>query len=35
MSEDQAVETAMRAGLRGADVLEWGVDYARRKAGGA
>jgi protein tyrosine phosphatase (PTP) superfamily phosphohydrolase (DUF442 family) len=35
MSEDQAVEAAMRAGLRGADVLEWGVDYARRKAGGA
>jgi protein tyrosine phosphatase (PTP) superfamily phosphohydrolase (DUF442 family) len=35
MSEDQAIETAMRAGLRGADVLEWGVDYARRKTGGA
>ena len=35
MSEDEAIETAMRAGLRGADVLEWGVDYARRKAGDA
>lgn len=35
MSEDQAIETAMRSGLRGADVLEWGVDYARRNAGDA
>ncbi len=32
MTEDTAIETAMRTGLRGADVLEWGLDYARRKA---
>ena len=32
MTEDTAIETAMRIGLRGADVLEWGLDYARRKA---
>jgi protein tyrosine phosphatase (PTP) superfamily phosphohydrolase (DUF442 family) len=31
MSEDDAVEAAMKAGLRGADLLEWGLDYARRK----
>ncbi len=34
MSEDQAVDAAMRIGLRGADLLEWGLDYARRKAPG-
>ena len=34
MDEDTAVETAMRVGLRGADLMEWGLDYARRKAGG-
>lgn len=34
MSEDEAVTAAMRVGLRGADLLEWGLDYARRKAGG-
>ena len=34
MSEDAAVEAAMRIGMRGADLLEWGVDYARRKTGG-
>jgi protein tyrosine phosphatase (PTP) superfamily phosphohydrolase (DUF442 family) len=34
LSEDDAVETAMRIGLRGADVLEWGLEYARRKTGG-
>lgn len=32
MSEDDAVEAAMKVGLRGADLLEWGLDYARRKA---
>jgi len=32
MPEEQAVEAAMRMGLRGADVMEWGLDYARRKA---
>ena len=25
---------AMKMGLRGADLLEWGLDYARRKTGG-
>jgi len=34
MSEDAAVEAAMRIGLRGADLLEWGLEYARRKTGG-
>jgi len=34
MSEDAAVEAAMRIGLRGPDLLEWGLDYARRKTGG-
>jgi protein tyrosine phosphatase (PTP) superfamily phosphohydrolase (DUF442 family) len=34
MSEDDAVEAATRIGLRGADLLEWGLDYARRKTGG-
>jgi protein tyrosine phosphatase (PTP) superfamily phosphohydrolase (DUF442 family) len=35
MSEDDAVETAMKIGLRGADLLEWGLDYARRKKEGS
>ena len=34
MDEESAVEAAMRVGLRGADLLEWGLDYARRKTGG-
>ena len=34
MSEDAAIEAAMKVGLRGADLLEWGLDYARRKTGG-
>lgn len=34
MGEDEAVEAAMRVGLRGVDLMEWGLDYARRKAGG-
>ena len=33
MSEEAAVQEAMRMGLRGSDVMEWGLDYARRKAG--
>jgi len=33
MAEDEAVESAMRIGLRGADLMEWGLDYARRRAG--
>jgi protein tyrosine phosphatase (PTP) superfamily phosphohydrolase (DUF442 family) len=32
MSEEAAIEAAMRIGLRGADLLEWGLDYARRRA---
>jgi hypothetical protein len=31
MSEEQAVQRAMRGGLRGAEILEWGVEYATRK----
>ena len=34
MSEDDAVDAAMQVGLRGADLLEWGLEYARRKTGG-
>ena len=30
MAEDDAVALAMRIGLRGADLLQWGVDYAHR-----
>jgi protein tyrosine phosphatase (PTP) superfamily phosphohydrolase (DUF442 family) len=33
MDEEQAVAAGMRMGLRGADVLEWGLDYARRHGG--
>ena len=33
MEEDDAVALAMRVGLRGADLMEWGLDYARRHAG--
>jgi protein tyrosine phosphatase (PTP) superfamily phosphohydrolase (DUF442 family) len=34
MPEDDAVDLAMQVGLRGADLLEWGLDYSRRKTGG-
>jgi protein tyrosine phosphatase (PTP) superfamily phosphohydrolase (DUF442 family) len=35
LEEQDAVEQAMRVGLRSAELMEWGVDYARRnqKAG--
>ena len=33
MEEDDATDAAMRIGLRGADLLEWGLDYARRRGG--
>ena len=33
MSEEDATEAAQAIGLRGANLLEWGLDYARRKAG--
>ena len=34
MSEDDAVATAMQVGLRGADLLEWALEYTQRKTGG-
>jgi protein tyrosine phosphatase (PTP) superfamily phosphohydrolase (DUF442 family) len=34
MTEDAAVTAAMKVGLRGADLLEWGLEYAKREAGG-
>lgn len=30
MTEEEAIELAMRVGLRGADLLHWGVEYAGR-----
>lgn len=30
LEEDDAVAQAMRVGLRSAELMEWGVDYARR-----
>jgi protein tyrosine phosphatase (PTP) superfamily phosphohydrolase (DUF442 family) len=32
MEEEDAVGQAMRAGLRSAELLEWGLDYARRRS---
>jgi hypothetical protein len=32
LEEEDAVGQAMRIGLRSADLLEWGLDYVRRKA---
>ena len=32
MGEDDAIALAMRIGLRGADLLQWGLDYAARHA---
>lgn len=34
MSEDDAVATAMKVGLRGADLMEWALEYTARKTGG-
>ncbi|HEV8196985.1 MAG TPA: hypothetical protein VGP87_10125 [Gemmatimonadales bacterium] len=34
MNEEDAVATAMKVGLRGADLLEWGLEYTQRKTGG-
>ncbi len=28
--QDDAIQTAMRSGLRGADILQWGLDYVER-----
>jgi protein tyrosine phosphatase (PTP) superfamily phosphohydrolase (DUF442 family) len=30
--EDDAITQAMRVGLRSAELMEWGLDYARRKS---
>jgi protein tyrosine phosphatase (PTP) superfamily phosphohydrolase (DUF442 family) len=30
MEEEDAVEQAMRVGLRNAEIMQWGLDYARR-----
>jgi protein tyrosine phosphatase (PTP) superfamily phosphohydrolase (DUF442 family) len=30
LEEEDAVEQAMRVGLRSAELMEWGLDYARR-----
>ncbi|HEU5040259.1 MAG TPA: hypothetical protein VFT84_05545 [Gemmatimonadales bacterium] len=32
LEEEDAVNQAMRVGLRSAELMEWGTDYARRKA---
>jgi protein tyrosine phosphatase (PTP) superfamily phosphohydrolase (DUF442 family) len=32
VEEEAAVDLAMRVGLRSADLMEWGLDYARRHA---
>jgi protein tyrosine phosphatase (PTP) superfamily phosphohydrolase (DUF442 family) len=32
LEEEDAIDQAMRVGLRSADLLEWGLDYARRKS---
>ena len=32
LTEEDATAQAMRIGLRSADLLEWGLDYARRKS---
>jgi protein tyrosine phosphatase (PTP) superfamily phosphohydrolase (DUF442 family) len=34
MEEQDAVDQAMRVGLRSAEMMEWGLDYARRKQAG-
>lgn len=34
LSEDEAVAAGMKMGLRGADILEWGLEYVRRTRGG-
>ena len=34
MGEDDAVEAAMKVGLRSADLLEWALEYTQRKTGG-
>ncbi len=31
--QDDAIQTAMRSGLRGADILQWGLDYVEQHRG--
>lgn len=31
LPEDDAIQAAMRHGLRGAEILQWGLDYVQRK----
>jgi protein tyrosine phosphatase (PTP) superfamily phosphohydrolase (DUF442 family) len=33
MDEEAAIEQAMRVGLRSPEMLQWGLEYARRKGG--
>jgi protein tyrosine phosphatase (PTP) superfamily phosphohydrolase (DUF442 family) len=33
LEEEDAIGQAMRVGLRSADLLEWGLDYVRRRSG--
>jgi protein tyrosine phosphatase (PTP) superfamily phosphohydrolase (DUF442 family) len=33
MPEDDAVKTAMKVGMRSAELMEWAVDYVRRQTG--
>ena len=33
MEEEDAMGQAMRVGLRSAELMEWGLDYARRNKG--
>jgi protein tyrosine phosphatase (PTP) superfamily phosphohydrolase (DUF442 family) len=32
MSEQDAIDAAMKIGLRSAEMMEWGLEYARRNA---
>jgi protein tyrosine phosphatase (PTP) superfamily phosphohydrolase (DUF442 family) len=34
LGEGDAIQEGLKMGLRGADVLEWGLDYVRRKRNG-
>lgn len=35
MDEQDAIDQAMRVGLRSAEMMEWGLDYARRHREGS
>ncbi|MDX2060671.1 MAG: hypothetical protein SFV24_22860 [Gemmatimonadales bacterium] len=32
-TQDDAIQTAMRSGLRGADILQWGLDFVEKQQG--